>query len=207
MHLSLLVLLLAGLATRPEPASIQLYSGNDLAGWERIGGGHAFVADGKLILTHDDKMKPGYLVCTRPPCRDFIVKARCRVPVGDSGLFFRGERHPLHAGEFQGPQVQLNLALGRGLGGLFEHHGRGWIKRPEEKLTAGRRADDWFYLELRAEGPRLIVKIDGQTMVDASDGGADNHFLRAGRFALQIHGGGPVRAEFERIELTPLPAP
>lgn len=194
---------LALVGPEPPPAKVSLFNGKDLTGWERIGGGKAFVENGLLILEHDAERKAGYLICAQPPRRDFALTLKARVPAGDSGLFFRGERHPLHEGEFQGPQVQLNTAPGLGFGGLFELHGRGWLKRPSSEPR--RKPQEWFTLEVRAEGACLTVREGGKTLVDAEDGGADNHFLRAGRFALQIHGGGPVRAEFERLELTPLP--
>jgi hypothetical protein len=191
-----------------NPRPVALFDGNDLAGWELIGGGKAFVENGKLIVEHDAACRPGYLVSIHPPLRDFVISMKCRVPIGDSGLFFRGERHPLHTTEFQGPQVQLNQQPGCGLGGLFEHHGRGWIRRPAQELReALPQPNEPFEMTLRAEGSHLFVTINGRVTVDMQDAGADNHFLRAGRFALQIHGGGPLRAEFERIELLPLPAP
>lgn len=209
MRLAVLALLLTATACLGEDSDkpAVLFNGTDLSGWEHLGGGKAFVKGSKLILEHDAEHKPGYLISSHAPLRDFFVRLKGRVPVGDSGLFFRGERHPVHAAEFQGPQVQLNQQPQRGFGGLFEHHGRGWIKRPDPRVEeALPKATEPFEMTLRAEASRLIVTINGTVTVDMQDAGADNHFLRAGRFALQIHGGGPVRAEFDCIELLPLAA-
>lgn len=208
------VMAFAPLATTPAmarpddaPAFQPLFNGKDLTGWEKIGGGQVRVEKGILILEHDDARKPGYLICTHPPIRDFELRLRCRISEGDSGLFFRGQRHPLHAEEFMGPQVQLNVQPRSGLGGIFEHHGRGWVKKtPAEQNAKLIDGIDWFDVVLHAEGPRLYVRVNGQTTIDFEDRGSENHFQRAGAWALQIHGGCRVRAEWQRIDYRPLSA-
>lgn len=198
----MLMLLAASLATwsgRP----LDLFDGQSLAGWEKVGGGIARVERGRLILEHDADRRPGYLLATLPPLRDVEVEVECRIWQGDTGLFFRAEQHPMHAEEVQGPQVQLNLARGRGLGGIFEHHGRGWLARPGRELALDPSLPVRVWL--RARGDHIQVRVNGQSTVDIRDGGAENHFLRPGQVALQIHGGGSLRAEFSRICLVPLP--
>jgi hypothetical protein len=185
---------------RTAPSWVELFNARDLSEWHKLGGGKAFVKDGLLILEHDAERRPGYLVSDFAPVRDFQAIVVCRVPTGDSGFFFRGEPHPLHATEFRGPQVQLNMQPGRGLGGIFELHGRSWVCKPDVATEARiREGADWITCELTVKGPRIQVRINGVPTVDITDAGADNHFQEAGRFALQIHGGGYCRAEFRRI--------
>jgi hypothetical protein len=135
-----------------------------------------------------------------PPVQNFEAVIVCRVPTGDSGFFFRSKQHPRHAAEFMGPQVQLNMQPGRGLGGIFELHGRCWVSKPEAALNARLLSGpEWTTCTLTAQGPHLQATINGVRTVDITDAGADNHFQEAGRFALQIHGGGWCRAEFRRV--------
>lgn len=187
----------SGVGTGEENRWNELFNGKDLTGWTQLGGGTARVEKGVLILEHDPQRRPGYLVADLPPVRDFEAIVVCRVPTGDSGFFFRGKRHPLHATEFMGPQVQLNQQPGRGLGGIFELHGRCWVCKPEAAPLV--KAGEWLTCAVTAQGPRLQVTINGVRVVDVTDAGADNHFQGAGRFALQIHGGGYCRAEFRRL--------
>ena len=180
----------------------ELFNGHDLAGWHHLGGGTARVEQGILILENDAERRPGYLVADHVPVRDFVAVLECRIPTGDSGFFFRGEPHPRHKTEFQGPQVQLNTQPERGLGGIFELHGRCWVSKPRGARTARLERDDaWFTCTMAARGPRLQVTVNGVPTVDITDAGTDNHFQGAGHFALQIHGGGPCRAEFRRLAI------
>lgn len=215
------------------PHWTELFNAQDLSGWHQRGGGKAFVRNGILILEHDTERRPGYLIADIAPLKDFQAILICRIPTGDSGFFYRGELHPRHATEFQGPQLQLNMQSGCGLGGIFELHGRCWVSKPdaalEEKVRCstaplpplgtresgsvppgeqvngsaptakGERESEWLTCELTVKGSHIRARINGITTVDITDAGADNHFQEAGRFALQIHGGGYCRAEFRRI--------
>jgi hypothetical protein len=186
-------------------SSVSLFNGRDLGGWEHLGGGRVRVDDGLLILENDGERRPGYLLCARPPVRDFRARVECRVPTGDSGFFFRSRRHERHATEVMGPQVQLNIGPRAGLGGVFEMHGRAWVRKTDPAVNTALVAGlDWMTVTVTARGPRLVVAVNGVPTVDITDAGPDNQFHAAGRFALQIHGGGPLYAAFRRIDVAPL---
>jgi hypothetical protein len=176
-----------------------LFNGRDLDGWQQLGGGRWAVRDGQLVLEHDDARRPGYLVHA-VTARDFHARFRCRVECGDSGFFFRSRRHPRTPTEVTGPQVQLNVEPERGLGGLYELHGRGWLAKPPPALTAGLPSDSgWLACEVEARGDWVTVRVNGVETVRLHDGGADNLFRGPGAFALQIHGGGCCRVFFRDI--------
>ncbi len=181
------------------PAQVwqRLFNGQDLSGWKHLGGGRVFVRDGLLVLRNDPQRRTGYLVSERK-ASDFEAHIRCRVIQGDSGFCFHCRPHPRTPIEIVGLQVQLNVEPDRGLGGLFEMHGRGWLAKPSENLSPRPGRRDWIDCRVRAGGPRIQVWLNGEPTVDLEDtGGAAEGF-----FALQIHGGGHCQVEFEELAVT-----
>jgi hypothetical protein len=191
---------MGGEAARGDPPpEIPLFNGRDLAGWRHVGGGRCAVEDGCLVLTNDTDRTSGYLVSYRT-ARDFEAHFVCQVPAGDSGFLFRCRPEPRTPTDILGPQVQLNLAPGKGLGGLFEAQGRGWLVKPPAEVTARiAQGQGWIDGKVTARGPRIVVVMNGVTTVDVTDADPDNRFQGAGGFALQLHGGGELRARFRAL--------
>ncbi len=183
-----------------------LFNGLDLTGWQHLGGGRALIQDGMLVLENDRERRPGYLMSDFV-AKDFIVQFRCRVEAGDTGLIFRGRRQPRTPSELMGPQVQLNLDPARGLGGVYELHNRGWLRKPDPALV-GRllREDGWINGELLARGNEIRVTINGATTVRFVDDAFGNFFAGPGCFGLQIHGGGPCRVRWASLTVQALPS-
>ncbi len=185
----------------PEGEWRSLFNGRDLEGWYQIGGGKCSVQDGLLVVENDEHRWPGYLISTAT-AKDLRARVRCKVIRGDSGFFFRSRRDRQSSIEITGPQVQLNLEPGAGLGGLFEIHGRGWIRRVPQALNDQLLKDlDWIDLEVHARGDRVSVAINGTTTVDLEDGPPANQFREAGFFAWQIHGGAPCKVLVKEISV------
>jgi hypothetical protein len=175
-----------------------LFNGRDLDGWDHLGGGQVRIQDGNLILESDAERRPGYLVSRVAAC-DFDARFECRLETGDSGFFFRSDRHPRTPTEVMGPQVQLNAEPGRGLGGVFELHGRGWVRRPAVDPSAQQTAEcEWLSCFVMAHGSRIQISINGRKTVDFADE-PGNDYLQPGVFALQIHGGGYCRMQFRNL--------
>jgi 3-keto-disaccharide hydrolase len=104
-----------------------------------------------------------------------------------------------------GPQVQLNIEPGCGLGGIFELHGRAWLQKPTAALEAELLHElDSFACELCARGERIKVTVNGRRIVDFDDRAPENKFLAPGFFALQIHGGGHLKVLFREISVRTL---
>jgi hypothetical protein len=176
-----------------------LFNGRDLEGWQHLGGGKVFIQDGLLTLEHDHERTPGYLV-SNVKARDFEAHLVCKIITGDSGFFFRSRLVKGNPREVTGPQVQLNVEPGRGLGGIFELHGRAWIQKPARELEAELlRGLDWIECDLRVHGEQILAMINGRQVVDLLDGGSENEFREPGFFALQIHGGGYLKVLFREI--------
>jgi hypothetical protein len=92
----------------------------------------------------------------------------------------------------------LNRTPGAGLGGLFELHGRGWVKKPGPEVEANLlQPGDRFAVTLCARGEHVRIVVNGKTTVDTTDRAPENDFTAAGCFAWQIHGGGECRVRIE----------
>jgi hypothetical protein len=61
----------------------------------------------------------------------------------------------------------------------------------------------WNDYEIRAEGRRVVLKINGVQMVDYTE--ADESIVQAGRIGLQVHGGGKALVSFKDITIEELP--
>jgi hypothetical protein len=166
---------------------LDVFNGRDLSGWKHLGGGRACVRDGQIVLENDADRRTGYLV-SNIAAKDFKAEVRCRIVRGDSGLYFRAHAEPRTPTEIMGTQVQLNWETGRGLGGLFETHGRGWLCRPHAEVPRSTE-EDWLDIELDVAGSRVRVAINGVETADFDDADPANRFRNAGRLAFQIHGG------------------
>lgn len=184
-----------------------LFNGEDLDGWRHLGGGKASVQDGVLVLENDEGCKSGYLV-SDVSARDFAARLRCKIVSGDSGLFFRSRRHARTPTEIMGPQVQLNIEPDRGLGGIFELHGRGWIAKPPPEVNERLLHDlDWVDCEIHAQGNQVSVVLNGRSTVRFADDEPAKQedtfktYPTGGFFALQIHGGCMCKVLFREISV------
>jgi hypothetical protein len=182
-----------------------LFNGQDLAGWEHLGGGSVRVENGLLILESSGQHRPGYLLA-RPEVSNFEVRWRCRLTHGDSGLFFLAQRDPHSPAAIRGPQVQLNRSPGRSLGGIYETQGRGWLARTPANVEADLLSHaDWLDCLLAVRGPTIRVSINGRETVEIAReslacevGDFDG---KAGRLAFQMHGGAGCQLEVASVEL------
>jgi hypothetical protein len=175
----------------------RLFNSQNLDGWKHLGGGRCSVRDGLLVLENDAERRPGYLV-SNVTAHDFRARVRCKVLQGDSGFFFRSCRHPRVPTEIMGPQVQLNTEPGRGLGGIFELHGRGWVRKVDPAVnTRLLESLDWIDCEIEVRGNRTQVAINGVrtiTLEEEPPASPDANLI-----ALQIHGGGYCQVLFAEI--------
>ncbi len=66
-----------------------------------------------------------------------------------------------------------------------------------DELNKVLKRDDWNDYEIRAEGKRIRLAINGQQTVDYTE--ADDGVEQKGCICLQIHGGPPSKARYKDI--------
>lgn len=184
-----------------------LFNGKDLAGWS--GDPRLWTVENGLIAGSTDKaqIEQNTFLIYEKPFSDFHLKADVKLRNGNSGIQFRSTAHPGPGWVVGGYQADFSEDGEKSAwGNLYEEKGRArrLMKTPDEGWQVGRkvyRKGDWNTIEVRAEGNRLRIWLNGQPTVDLTDDKA-----RTGVIALQLHRGDPMRVEFRNLKLRPLNA-
>jgi hypothetical protein len=72
-----------------------------------------------------------------------------------------------------------------------------------EAIRAGMKEGEWYEFTVIAVGPRLVHKVNGRVVVDATD--EEGARAESGILALQIHSGPPLLVQFKDVRLKTLP--
>ncbi|OYW21201.1 MAG: hypothetical protein B7Z55_06045, partial [Planctomycetales bacterium 12-60-4] len=160
------------LTSTPETGFVPLFNGQDLAGWKthpsQPGG---WTVENGLLTGRGNAGR--HLFSERGDFRDFHLRAECRTnKFGNSGIYFRGAFNLSRVLERGGHPTAYEAQI------LHE------FPRPDFPLTGSLRdsgrsladfkqplcqADEWFTLEIIAQGQRLIVKVNGVETANVED--------------------------------------
>ncbi|RUL89727.1 family 16 glycoside hydrolase [Tautonia sociabilis] len=207
-----------------EGAFEPIFNGRDLTGWD---GDPALwsVEDGAITGRTSADAPLSYnkfLIYRGEPVRNFELRAKFRlIGENNSGIQYRSTERP-DVGEYSVAGYQADIHPNPDyLGMLYDERGRGIIaqsgqrvvvtpegeKRVEGRVEGERPAVDlgeWNELSIVARGPRLVHRINGQTVVEVIDRQESERELE-GLIALQVHAGPPMTVQFKDIELRRLP--
>ncbi|MBS0208815.1 MAG: protein kinase [Planctomycetes bacterium] len=183
-----------------------LFNGKDLTGWKTDPAfpGNWRVENGVLTGTGGNT----YLFTDRGDYTDFHLRAVTRVGPGTSaGLYVRASIERDAAGKTKGPYASGYQAKINASSPIDSHKtGSMYIMRPTTNATGNKLtespvpADEWFTLDVIAEGNHLVVQVNGTTTTDIRD---PSNFHPRGAVALFIYqGSAPL--EFRSIELREL---
>lgn len=195
---------LAILGTQPVAQQkvkfVPLFNGKDLTGWHN-NGQEKWIVENGTILCESTANKYGYLT-TDKTYRNFELKLKFKSEaLGNSGVFLRSKItgiDPEHGPDIEGMQVEVDPSVGNHTGGLYESGGRGWVKQPTAEGEKALKAGDWNDLDILADGPHLVTKLNGVTIVDFTD---PQPRFTDGVIGLQIHTGGGVKMRWKDISI------
>lgn len=165
---------------------VSLFDGISLFGWKPNSETDWSVQNGVIMA---DGEVPGLLLT---PFRVADFELRCDFqlePGGNSGIFLRTPMNPGNPAE---DCYELNICDTHDSYPTASFVGR---KRVEMNLQTD---GSWHTMFVRAVGPRLIVKLDEQLVLDWTDDSA--HQVKAGHIGLQMNGG---RIQFRNVCLRP----
>jgi hypothetical protein len=176
---------------------VPIFNGKDLTGWEVYPGGTGNwkVADGILIGSGP----ASHLFTKRDDYTDFDYRIEAKInDHGNSGQYFRTHFGP---GFPKGYEAQINSTHRDPIrtGSLYPSFNPSLPQAERNKLLIREqlhKPDEWFTQEVIARGNHIIIKVNGKTTVDFTDG---NNTYTKGRFALQQHDPGTV-VQFRKIE-------
>lgn len=198
----------------PEAEFTPLFNGNDLDGWEVVGGEAAYRVQDDSIIGVCKKTKKNTFLRTQKTYRDFEFRAQFKWDTpGNSGIQFRSHQYPStdedNPSRVYGYQFELDSSARAWSGGLYEEGRRGWIVdlgKPEdsEDNNVERRnavkLDDWNEIVIQCKANRIRTWLNGVSIVDHID--ADGEFpLLEGFFALQVHAGGSGQFQWRNLRI------
>jgi hypothetical protein len=171
-----------------EKGWVQLFNGKDLTGWKTHprSPGKWRVEGGVLIGSGN----ASHLFSERGDYENFRYRVEAMInDGGNSGQYFRTEFGP---GFPKGYEAQINSTHSDP-----QRTGSLWgIVQVNKQLH---KPDVWFTQEVIADGDHIIIKVDGEKVVDTHD-----TKFKKGHFALQQHDPKSV-VKFRKIEVMELP--
>lgn len=199
-----LLLLSAWVPAWAAPQS--LFDGRSFAGWDgdtnkiwSIQGG--VIQGGSLTV---EVPRNEFLATTRS-FTNFVLRAKFKIEgtqgFVNSGIQVRSQRVP-NDSEMIGYQADIGDGW---WGALYDESRRNKVLAKPSDAEMGKpvKKGDWNDYEIRCEGRRLVLKINGVTTVDYTE--PDASIPQSGRIGLQVHGGGKTLVSFKDITVEELP--
>ena len=185
---SLLVVLVAGLVQKPEADWISLFDGKSLDGWKASENPKTFsVEDGKIVV-HGPRAHLFYVgPVENHNFENFEFKAQVMTTPGSNSGMYVHTQYQEEGWPSQGYEIQVNNSHTdwRRTGSLYG------IDDVKEQHVPD---NEWYTEHIIVDGKRVVVKINGQTVVDYTepddlerDENAEGRRLSRGTVALQGH--------------------
>jgi hypothetical protein len=200
---TILAATLVAVAAQPSGKPVSLFDGKTLQGWEGDTKKTWRVQDGAIVggsltetVPHND------FLCTTRSYANFILKLKFKLEGAEgfvnSGVQFRSQRVTDPPHEMSGYQADLGDKY---WGSLYDESRRNkTLAQPDAALVAkSLKPGDWNDYEVRAEGLRIRILLNGQQTVDYTE--SDTTIPQSGLIGLQIHGGGKAQVSYKDITL------
>jgi len=190
-------------AAAVEEGFVPLFNGKDLTGWE--GDAKLWVVENGMLIGRSPGIKYNDFLATTKTYGDFILRFQIKLVgnKGNTGVQFRSKRVP-NSHEVAG--YQADFAPGWH-GKLYDEARRNKVLAgpKDEELKKVLKPDDWNDYEVRAEGNKVALTLNGLKTVEYTE--ADEKIARSGVIATQIHGGEAMEVQFRNIRLKELAPP
>ena len=202
--LAVVVLVAAGVAGQAdEPGFEPLFDGKSLAGWKPNENVQSWKVENGEIVCHGPRSHLFYVGADQagaPQFKNFHFKAEVLTkPKANSGIYFH-TKYQNDGWPAQGHEAQVNNTSG-------DPVRTGSLYNVVKNLEAPAKDDQWFTEEVIVEGNRIVIKVDGKTIVDHVENTAavkDGRKLSSGTFALQAHDPGS-EVHYRNIRVKRLP--
>jgi hypothetical protein len=194
-------LALALLTMSSRPQAVPLFDGKSLDGWE--GDEKVWrVADGVIVGGSMQGNKQNEFLASKKSYKDFVLKLEWKL-VGtegfvNSGVQIRSKRIDKPANEMKGYQADIGVGW---TGSLYDESRRNKVmaKADAELIKKTEKLGDWNTYEIRCEGPRVVLKLNGVQTIDYTE--EDKTLEQEGLIGLQIHGGAKSEVSFRNITI------
>lgn len=187
-------------------APVALFDGKTFSGWDGDTNHIWRIEDGALVAGDLKSMVPrNEFVATLRSYTNFVLRAQFKIEGAEGfvngGIQIRSQRIPNH-NEMIGYQADIGEGW---YGCLYDESRRNTVlARPEAAaVTRAFKPGEWNDYEIRCEGSRVRLSINGVPMVDYVE--KDPAIVPSGRIGLQVHGGGKTRIAYRKLMLEELP--
>lgn len=184
---------------KPDP----LFDGKTFSGWEGDTTNTWRIQDHALTGGSLERTVPhNDFLCTRERYSDFVLRLKFKLQGNggfiNAGVQFRSERLQDPAYEMTGYQADLGDGY---WGSLYDESRRNKTLAAPDSATLLNilKRDEWNDYEIRAEGKRIRLYINGTQMVDYTE--SDASIPQSGLIGLQVHGGGKALVQYKDITL------
>lgn len=200
-----LLLFLATFAAHAAP--VPLFDGKTFAGWEGDTNKTFRIAEGAIVGGSLKETVPHneFLATTRR-YTNFVLRLDFKL-LGtegfvNSGVQVRSERVPNH---YEMIGYQVDIGDPEWWGCIYDESRRNKVIAKSDMAEVNKvlRRGDWNQYEIRCDGRRVVVKLNGLPTVDYTE--PDESLEQAGRIGLQIHGGGKGEIWFRNLTIEELP--
>jgi hypothetical protein len=140
-----------------------LFNGKDLDGWTHVGPGK-FVVENGLLRTEGGM---GLLWYTREQFADATLRIEYRAPAGDggnSGVFIRIPDKPAD------PWMPVNKGYEVQIDDTDDDFHRTGVLYSFTKVSAKPPVHEWNTMEIKLDGDRTVVTVNGVTVTDFKEG-------------------------------------
>ncbi len=207
-HLFALALALLLFLPHTPVAPVPLFDGKTLDGWEGETAKTWRVRDGAITGGSLEGNPRNEFLATKKPYRNFVLRLEYKLTGTEGfvngGVQIRSVRIVTPPNEMSGYQADLGAGYS---GCLYDESRRNKVLAQADKALIARleKPGDWNTYEIRCEGPRIRLTLNGTETVDFTE--TEPGIVLEGLIALQIHGGAKSEVAYRAITIEELPDP
>jgi hypothetical protein len=193
--------------SQPKPKPIHLFDGKTFRGWQGDTLHTWRIQDGALVggsLT--EKVPHNEFISTTKSYSNYVLKLKFKL-TGTEGFINGGVQ--FHSQRIDNPPYEMRgyqADIGDGYwGSLYDESRRNKLMATADPAKIKRllRPNEWNDYEVRTEGRRIRILLNGEPTVDYTE--EDPNIPQSGLIAFQIHGGGKAQVFYKDIILEELP--
>ena len=185
---------------REAPKPLSLFDGKSFEGWEGDTEKMFRIEDGAIVGgSLKEKIPNNAFLTSKKSYKDFVLQLKFKLLGKDpnAGVQIRSERIPDHH-EMIGYQADMGQKY---WGCLYDESRRRKVLAQADLKLLDRivKPNDWNTYEIRCEGKRVVLKLNGEVTVDYTE--PDDTIKQEGLIGLQIHSGAPSEAWYKDITI------
>ncbi len=187
-------------------APVPLFDGKTLDGWEGETAKTWRVQDGAIVGGSLEGNPRNEFLATKKLYRNFVLRLEYKLTGTEGfvngGVQIRSVRIAAPPNEMSGYQADIGAGYS---GSLYDESRRKKVLAQADKALIAKleKPGDWNVYEIRCEGPRIRLSLNGAQTVDYTE--AEAGIAMDGLIALQIHGGAKAEIAYRAITIEELP--